>query len=68
MMKYLGWGIFYFGFADMGLSWIGIDVWGLAGIDVPAAIWPYTHYIAIILGIAILYFGTPDEEDEAEAK
>lgn len=57
-LKYLGYAIVAWGFADVGLSWVGTDVWyDWLGITVPEAIWPYTGWAAMILGYGLVQMG-----------
>ena len=52
------------GFADMGLSWLGTDLYWEIGIQLSETIYPFTHWIAMGIGYAIYSFASPVEEKE----
>ena len=52
-MKIFGMLLICWGFADLGLSWVGTDLYGLIGIQLSGSIYPFTHWIAIGIGYAI---------------
>ena len=65
-MKIAGILLIIVGFADLGLSWIGIDLYGEIGIQLSATIYPYTPFIASGIGYVILSAGSTAGPDEAE--
>ena len=56
MLKLIGGAIILWGFADLGLSYAGTDLWYTIGIDV-GELYPYTHWIAFAVGGV---FSAPD--------
>ena len=63
-MKIIGRALIAWGFADLGLSWLGTDLYGEIGIELSAGIYPFTHWIAMGIGVAILSIGKSGEEQE----
>ena len=63
-MKILGILLMLWGFADMGLSWLGTDLYWEIGIQLSETIYPFTHWIAMGIGYAIYSFASPVEEKE----
>ena len=53
-MKILAFIIIAFGLADVGLSWVDIDVWGAIGVTLPDAIWSYSGFIEMAIGYGLL--------------
>ena len=57
-MKILGIVLILWGIADVGLNWVfGTDVYYSLGIQLPEAIWTYSHFIAIAIGFGIYQLG-----------
>lgn len=52
-MKIFGILLVVWGFADLGLSWGGTDLYYEIGINLPNAIYPFTHWIAMGIGYGI---------------
>ena len=52
-MKIVGILLIIWGFADLGLSWAGIDLYWEIGVELPVAIYPFTHWIAMGVGYGI---------------
>ena len=52
-MKIFGIFLIIWGFADLGLSWMGTDLYWLFGIRLSDAIYPFTHWIAMGIGYGI---------------
>ena len=49
--------IFFFGLADLLLSWVGIDLYGsVLGIHLPDFIWNFSYWVA--MGIGGLLWGS----------
>ena len=56
-MRVIGTIIVLWGFADLGMSWAGTDVYyDWLGIDV-GELYPYTHWIAFVVGGVIAWAG-----------
>ncbi len=53
MLKYIGYALIAWGFLDLGLSWIGTDLYGEMGIALSDTIYPYTHWIAMGVGYVL---------------
>lgn len=70
VLKIIGGAIILWGLADYGVSLGGYDLWGMVGIRVPSAIYPYTHYAAFLVGLVIFLMGSKpaegltDDDDE----
>ena len=56
-MKIVGIILIAWGVADIGLSFMGTDLYGEIGIQVPLVIYPYTPYIAMVIGFSIMSIG-----------
>ena len=52
-MKIVGILLIVWGFADLGLSWAGTDLYYTIGIELSDAIYPFTHWIAMGIGYGI---------------
>ena len=63
-MKIVGIILIVWGFADLGLSWAGTDLYWKIGIELPDVIYPFTHWIAMGIGYAIYRIGKPSDEEE----
>ncbi|MDC3111370.1 hypothetical protein OA413_04095 [Pelagibacteraceae bacterium] len=63
MLKLIGGAIIVWGFADLGLSWAGIDLWYTIGIDV-GELYPYTHWIAFAVGGLLSFMGGSKEQTD----
>ena len=50
------------GIVDVGLSWIGIDLYWEIGINLPDWLYPWTAWIALGIGGAIFSIGKEEEE------
>lgn len=61
-MKIAGILLIIWGVADFGLSWMGIDLYGEIGIQLPAIIYPFTAYIAGAIGYGIFAAGSDGVE------
>ena len=61
-MKNLGSIIIILGCIDIGLGWIGTDLYHAIGIQLPAAISPYTGIITILIGGSLNFFGRSGNE------
>ena len=60
-MKFLGYGLVVFGFADFGLSWVGLDVWGeIIGVQLPQLLWTFSGMIEIAIGYGIVNLASDD--------
>ena len=63
-MKIIGVIIILWGIADFGLSWMGTDLYGEIGINLPAWLYPFTAYIAAALGYGLYALGDKKSVDE----
>ena len=63
-MKIVGIILIVWGFADLGLSWAGTDLYWIIGIELSEGIYPFTHWIAMGIGYAIYSIGKSSEEEE----
>ena len=63
VLKILGGALVLWGIADLIIGLQGGDLWAQIGISLPAIIWSYSHYIAIIAGIALFSMGGGDESE-----
>lgn len=64
-MKYLGYVLVLFGFADFGLSYMGTDLWGeIIGVQLPEAIWQYSGMIEAATGFGIVGLANRGGEDD----
>lgn len=60
-MRILGMCLVALGLVDLGASWImQVDIYGEMGIIVPDAIYPFTPWIAVAVGTAIMRAGAND--------
>jgi len=57
-MKLFGILLIFWGIADLALSWSGTDLYYEVGINLPNAIYPFTHWIAIGVGYGIFKAST----------
>ena len=67
-MKILAFIIIAFGLADVGLSWVGIDVWGTMGVTLPDVIWSYSGFIEMAIGYGLLKLWRMGEDKETTEK
>jgi len=51
-----------FGAVDLIGGWVGFDLWGTLGIQLPEIIWRYSPYIAVVAGFGLIGLGTKDDE------
>ena len=58
MLKIIGGLIIAWGVLDFGLSWMNTDLYGEIGIKLSDSIYPYTAYIAGIIGWGVYYLGS----------
>ena len=65
MLKVIGVLIIAWGVLDFGLSWIDTDLYGEIGINLSEFIYPYTAYIAGIIGWGVYALGNKMSEDES---
>lgn len=56
-MKIVGIILIVWGVADIGLSWMGTDLYGEIGIQLPDVIYPFTPFIAMVIGYSIMSIG-----------
>ena len=63
-MKIVGIILIVWGFADLGLSWAGTDLYREIGIELSEGIYPFTHWIAMGIGYAIYSIGKSGDEEE----
>ena len=57
-MKIIGILLILWGIADIVLNWIfSVDLYYSIGIQLPDAIWAYSHFIAIAIGFGIYQLG-----------
>ena len=62
-MRVIGFIIVLWGFADLGMSWAGTDVYyDWLGVDV-GGLYPYTHWIAFAVGGVISWIGGSQDEN-----
>ncbi|RZD35349.1 MAG: hypothetical protein CXT72_04145 [Methanobacteriota archaeon] len=63
-------GMLLLGFAivDFGGSWVGFDLWGSIGIQLPEVLWNFSAFIeAGIAGVLLGWFdGDEDDQDDNE--
>ena len=57
MLKFIGGILIAWGILDFGLSWAGTDLYGEIGITIPELIYPFTAYIAGIIGFILMKIG-----------
>ena len=57
-MQIVGALLFIWGFADFALSWNNVDLYYEVGINVPADVYPYTAWIAMLIGGLIYRSGS----------
>ena len=57
-MKIAGYLFIGLGIVDVGLSWIGIDLYWEIGINLPDWLYPMTGLIAMTIGIILLFMET----------
>ena len=62
-MKIIGTVLIIWGVADMGLSWLGTDLYWEIGIELSRGIYPFTHWIAMGVGFVIYSIGSANEEE-----
>ncbi len=66
-MKPLGYVLVVFGFADFGLSWVGVDVWGeIIGVQLPALLWTFSGMIEIAIGYGMVNLANAGGDVEAD--
>jgi len=63
-MKIVGILLIIWGFADLGLSWAGTDLYYVIGIELSDAIYPFTHWIAMGIGYGIYALAGLKETDQ----
>ena len=66
-LKAIGALVFLWGLADLVLSWMGTDLWGSVGIQLPDLIWQFSHYVAMGIGFAIFSMGGSGDDNEDQA-
>ena len=54
------------GIVDVGLSWIGIDLYWEIGINLPDWLYRWTAWIALVIGFAIFGISKKVNEEEEE--
>jgi len=64
-MKYLGYLLIAWGAADLGMSFMDMDLWGMIGVTLPEMVWKYSAYIAMAAGFGVLQLGKKSDEGEA---
>ena len=62
-MKIRGIILIVWGFADVGLSWLGTDLYWEIGIELSEGIYPFTHWIAMGIGYVIYLIGKSSDEE-----
>jgi len=62
MLKIIGMLLILWGFADLGLSWVGTDLYYEIGITLSDGIYPFTHWISMGIGYVILKLGTAGDQ------
>ncbi|MFG5381714.1 MULTISPECIES: hypothetical protein [unclassified Yoonia] len=65
LFKILGGILVLWGIADLVMGMQGMDLWARVGITLPAIVWSFSHWIAIIAGGIVFSMGSADEEQEA---
>ena len=63
-MKIAGYLFIGLGIVDVGLSWIGIDLYWEIGINVPDWLYQWTAWIVMGIGYAIFSIGEPSKQEE----
>ncbi|MDB3950177.1 hypothetical protein N9403_00925 [Gammaproteobacteria bacterium] len=63
-MKIVGILLIIWGFADLGLSWVGTDLYYEIGIELSDAIYPFTHWIAMGIGYGIYSISGSDGAEQ----
>lgn len=56
-MKILGIIIIIWGVSDLGLSWLGVDLYEQIGVQLSEGIFPFTHWIAMAIGYGVYSIG-----------
>tara|TARA_B100000780_G_C20993457_1_gene397343 strand:+ start:609 stop:803 length:195 start_codon:yes stop_codon:yes gene_type:complete len=62
-MKIVGIIFIIWGFADLGLSWAGTDIYREIGVELSSGIYPFTHWIAMGIGYGIYSAGKNSHEE-----
>ncbi len=66
-MKFPGYVLVVFGFADFGLSWVGVDVWGdMIGVQLPSLLWTFSGMIEIAIGYGMVNLANGGGNNEAD--
>lgn len=65
-LKIIGGAVVLWGIADLIMGLQGKDLWATVGITLPALVWQYSHYIAIVLGGIIFSMGGAGAEEPRE--
>ena len=62
MLKIIGGLLILWGFADLGLSWMGTDLYYEIGITLSDGIYPFTHWISMGIGYVIYKLGASRDQ------
>ncbi len=62
-MKIIGTILILWGIADLGLSWVGTDIYWEIGITLSETIYPFTHWIAMGIGFALYSIGKSSNQE-----
>ena len=65
LFKLIGGLLVLWGIADLLIGLQGGDLWAQVGITLPAIVWSFSHWIAIIAGAAVFAMGDSNEEEQA---
>lgn len=67
VFKIIGGLLVAWGVADVGGSWMGIDVWAdWLGVQLEGVFYQFSGWAALIIGFFVFNFGSSDDEDTAE--
>ena len=66
IFKIVGILLIVFGLVDLIGSFLGFDLWGTIGIQLPEIVWRYSSYIEIVAGYVIMNLGGSGDGDVAE--
>ena len=64
-MKIVGIIVIVFGIADIGISYLGVDLWGeYIGVELPELIWTYSGFIEVAIGYGLMKLAGKGQDEE----
>jgi hypothetical protein len=64
-MKIVGIIVIVFGIADIGISYLGGDLWGeYIGVQLPDLIWSYSGFIEVAIGYGLMKLAGKGQDEE----